>query len=273
MASIEYIQKRIAGKEKELDKLNKKLARIRKVEAQNWEDPNPYYYGPRDLKYTLRDIEEAQKALDDYKAQLAAEEEKAASRDVPAILEFLEAWKARVFAYYDADLREAFEEQDRVIALGKEIQKHTWGTPEYNAARKAYEEASKENYAKHHGYYRDLTPEEKKMPKYRYEYRIKIEDGEWEHLGRYFQSTYEESIAKLQKDLDEEANRKYDFIIERTTAITGKITDASGLRIGAKEDLNGYIIGEKGTAKVQTIGAGGYNIQCFHFRTLINEMN
>lgn len=272
MASIEFIQKRIAGAESKLDKLNKKLARIRKVEAQNWEDPNPYYYGPRDLKYTLRDIEEAQKALDGYKAQLAAEEEKAQSRNVPAILEFLEAWKKRVFEFYDADLRAAHAEKEAVRKLGRALEGKRYGTPEYEAAHEAYEAASNANYAKHHGYYRELTPEEKKMPKYRYKYRVKIAEGEWEYLSPYFLDTYEESIAKLQKHLDEEANRKYDFIIERTTEITGKITDATGLRIGAKHDLNGYIIGEKGTAKVQTIGAGGYNIQCYHFRTLINKL-
>lgn len=69
-----------------------------------------------------------------------------------------------------------------------------------------------------------------------------------------------------------EADRKYDFIIERTNAIAGKITDATALKVGSKGDLNGYIIGERGRAKVQTIGAGGYNIQCFHFRTLINAI-
>ena len=78
-------------------------------------------------------------------------------------------------------------------------------------------------------------------------------------------------MDKLSKDLDEEANRKYDFIIERTNAIVGEITDASGLSVGSKQDLNGYIVGKRGVAKVQTIGAGGYNVQCFHFRTLIHE--
>lgn len=79
-------------------------------------------------------------------------------------------------------------------------------------------------------------------------------------------------MQQLEKDLNEEANRKYDFIIERTNAIAGEITDASGLSIGSKQDLNGFIVGTRGTAKVQTIGAGGYNIQCFHFRTLINAV-
>ena len=77
------------------------------------------------------------------------------------------------------------------------------------------------------------------------------------------------TIEFIQKRI--EADRKYDFIIERTNAIVGKITDAAGLTIGAKDDLNGFIIGDKGTAKVTTIGAGGYNIQCYHFRTLIRE--
>lgn len=271
MAKVEFLQKRIEGKEKELDKLNKKLARIRKVEAQNWEDPNPYYYNQYDLRRTLKDIDEVQKALDDYKAKLAVEEEKAQSRNVPAILEFLEDWKRRVFGYYDKGLKAAFEEREKVYKLGRATEGLRYGTLEYKEAREAYEKAHKAYYAKLHGYYRDLTPEEKKMPEYRYKHQIKIKEGEWEYIDHYFLQTYEESIAKLQADLNEEANRKYDFIIERTTEITGKITDASGLGIGAKGDLNGYIIGEKGTAKVQTIGAGGYNIQCFHFRTLINK--
>lgn len=270
MASIEFIQKRIAGKEKEIEKINKKIERIRKAEATGWE-VNPYYYSESDLKYALRDLEEAQEGLAGYRAQLAVEHEKAQSRNVPAILEFLEGWKKRVFASYDADLREAFEEKAKVRQLSWELAKQSYGTPEYEAAKKAYEEASKANYAKHHGYFRNLTPEEKKLPKYRYAYNIKIKEGEWEYLRHFFLGTYEESVAKLQKELAEEANRKYDFIVERATEITGKITDASGLKVGAKDDLNGYIIGERGTAKVQTIGAGGYNIQCFHFRTLINE--
>ena len=48
-------------------------------------------------------------------------------------------------------------------------------------------------------------------------------------------------------------------------------TDASGLEVGAKGELNGLVNGTRGVARVTTIGAGGYNIQCFHFRTLVKD--
>ena len=77
----------------------------------------------------------------------------------------------------------------------------------------------------------------------------------------------------MNKDLDKEADAKYDDIVNRTIELVGKIIDASNLSIGMKGDLNGVIEGEKGKAKVETIGAGGYNIQCFHFRTLIHLLS
>ena len=59
-------------------------------------------------------------------------------------------------------------------------------------------------------------------------------------------------------------------LYNRVRAITGKILDASNIRWGGK-CLDGYIIGEQGTAEVETIGAGGYNIQRYHLRTLVKE--
>lgn len=273
MAKIETIQKRITGKEKELDKLNKKLARIRKVEAQNWEDPNPYYYSEYDLKRCLKDIEEVQKALDDYKAQMTAAIEKANSRNVKVIVDFLEMWKARVFEYYTEGvnaLNAYYAEKQKLDDLRSKIKEEYWFTDK-TPEQIAYTEARGIFWKKCHGYY-----ETRLKPDYwgkMRETEVKVHDGEYEWLNPYTnEDTLEKAIERLNADLVEEANRKYDFIIDRTNKITGTITDASNLKIGAKQDLNGYIIGEKGTAKVQTIGAGGYNIQCFHFRTIINEM-
>lgn len=269
MASIEFITKRIAGKEKELEKLNKKMERIRKAEATGWK-VNPYYYSDYDIRVTTRDIEDAQKALEDYKAQLVAETEKSNSRNVEIILTFLESWKARVRWYYTAGLTDYYSEKEAIRDLYKKIDHYSYCGAK-SAEQIEYENANKEFRNKCGGYFEKQPYADRKGEiKYR---EVKVKDGEYEYLRAYtVETTLEGAVARLEKDLVQEANRKYDFIIERTNKIVGTITDASNLKIGAKDDLNGYIIGERGVAKVQTIGAGGYNIQCFHFRTLINSM-
>ena len=271
MASVEFIQRRIDGKEKELDKLTKKLARIRKAEAGNWETNNPYYYSEYDLKYCLKDIEAAQKALDEYKAQLTTETEKANSRNVQIIIDFLEMWKEECRSFYIPGLKAYFADQKAVREAYIVAQRSPYGSTEYREAYAKFEALNAQFRIDRIGKYERKTfinrwgKEDHK--------EVKVRDGKYEFLNPYSnEKTLEEAIARLEKDLIQEANRKYDFIIERTNAIVGTITDASCLEIGEKHDLNGYIIGTKGTAKVQTIGAGGYNIQCFHFRTLINEM-
>ena len=254
MASIEFIIERIEGKQKEITKLETKLARIEKAKESNWEI-NPYYYDESDLKWTLKDLEAARSALEKYTAQLAAETEKANSRNVPAILEFLENWKKRVMEYYT----ERFE-------------KYLEAKEEYN------QESSKYVDWYNHGGRKDANRKEieEKHRQYRKEWNSK-----WGEMERYEllvfnreTGTYEYRFdrERLQKELDQEANAKYDDIINRTNEICGTITDARGLYVGNKGDLDGVIIGERGKAKVQTIGAGGYNIQCFHFRTLIHEL-
>ena len=272
MASMEFIKKRIEGKEKELDKLEKKLVRIRKAEAGNWETNNPYYYNEHDLKWCLKDIEAAQKALEDYKAQLVAETEKANSRNVQIIIDFLEMWKAKVRKYYTKGLKDYYTDKEAVTTAYRNLsKKFQYGTPEYKEASASFEAIQKRFRIDCYGKYekREFINRWGKPDST----EVKVAEGKYEYLNPYTnERTFEEATAKLEKDLIQEANRKYDFIIERTNAIVGTITDASNLKIGAKDDLNGFIIGTKGTAKVQTIGAGGYNIQCFHFRTLINKM-
>jgi hypothetical protein len=269
MASLEFIQKRITGKERELEKLNKKLERIRKVEAQNWEDPNPYYYSKHDLEVTLRDIADAQKALDAYKAQLESETEKAASRNVHVIIEFLDNWRERVLEFHSEKFEEYYKEKQLVRDLYNKAYGSFYKSPK-TPETEAYEAAKEVFNAKCYGYFekREFTNRWGHL-----DYTsIKVRDGEYEWLKPYINEySLSAAMAKLKKDVDKEWIRKYDFIIERTNAIVGQITDASNLKIGAKHDLNGFIIGTKGTAKVQTIDAGGYNIQCYHFRTLISK--
>lgn len=270
MASIEFITKRIEGKEKEIKKLESKLSRIEKAQASNWEN-NPYYYDESDLKWTLKDLETARVALDGYRAQLATETEKANSRNVPAILDFLEAWKEQVTEFYRVGLVEYYETEKVLSDLYAAFCNSHYGTPEREAAEKAYTEARDKFKGRLCGYFHEE----------RYEWRghvhtkkVKDRDGEIEYIKPYnCERTIDAAMAKLAKDLKREAEIKYDDIIERTNRVCGQIVDASGLRVGSSRgELNGVIIGERGKARVESILAGGYNIQCLHIRTLIHEM-
>lgn len=223
------------------------------------DDAYDAYWLECDVDSLLEDIRRGQKEIDEtaeklvtYKAELESAEEKANSRDVQVILDFLKLWKEKVEAYYTMYFSNFLEAEKEYIKFSRSYAE--WYNTNYSL-RGTEEDKQKRN-------------EQKQM-------QAEFNDR-WSHYFPYLirddQGNHQLDLVKLQKDLVNEANRKYDFIIERTNAIVGQITDASELTIGDKDDLNGYIIGTKGIAKVQTIGAGGYNIQCFHFRTLINKV-
>ena len=241
MASIEFITKKVTNKENEIKKLEKKLERIEKAKAGNWEVNNPYGYYELDLTRTVKELAKAKEALIAYQAELATAQEKANSRNIEAILKFLEAWKERVVEYYKTSIVTFFEELEKNEALDEEYKNTRFRDPRYKELRKEHVEREARFWKR------------------------------WNFIREYIYSYSEKTLdmETLLKDLNREAEAKYDFIIERTNDIVGQITDASDLKIGKNDELNGLIKGTRGTAMVETIGAGGYNIQCYHFRTLI----
>ena len=78
--------------------------------------------------------------------------------------------------------------------------------------------------------------------------------------------------SKLEEILLKDCKARYFELVNEVTDITGIIKDATNLAIHGGE-LNGIIIGEKGKAKVQTFSAGGWRIQCFHYRTRVDKVN
>lgn len=234
MASVEYITKRIEGKQKEISKLEKKLARIIKAQESNWEN-NPYYYSESDLKWTTKDLEAAKEALAKYEADLVTETEKDNSRNVEAIISFLNGWADRVYDWYCKEFA------NYQVALADFRMKN----------EKLMDSTSMDDYRE-------------------YKKAKKIFDSRWNILYPYIDSKKFDTV-KLRKELEQEKKAKYDDIINRANAICGTIKDATGLSVGEKGELNGLVIGERTNARINTIGAGGYNIQCFHFRTLIHE--
>ena len=60
-------------------------------------------------------------------------------------------------------------------------------------------------------------------------------------------------------------------LYSRINLITGEVTDWSGIHYGGKA-LNGVVRGQLGSVRVESILAGGYNIQRLHVRVLVHEI-
>lgn len=262
--TIETLKDRIAKAEAKIEKKQGTIARYQKTIANKKAKiaKTTDKYEIEWLEYDIenaqegisnaeKEIEETTKKLNEYKEALKEEEEKANSRNIQVIIDFLNNWKENVKNFYIASVDRWVETLGDYYKADKEFcnwfNSH-WKERNDKELMKKMEEPSKEAKAIH---------------------------SQYNYLDRYMEwkgGKYVLNMELLQKDLDVEADRKYDFIIERTNKIVGQITDAGNLRVGEKGDLNGFIIGTRGKAKVQTIDAGGWNIQCYHFRTLINEV-
>lgn len=90
----------------------------------------------------------------------------------------------------------------------------------------------------------------------------------------YMDSIYDEEkrLAWLEDTLEQERKAKLLDLIFRISKVVGEIEDATYLKINEKGNLDGFVIGNKGKARVETIGAGGWNIQCWHYRTLVKPV-
>jgi len=66
-----------------------------------------------------------------------------------------------------------------------------------------------------------------------------------------------------------EGERKKKQLIARVEKKGGEIVDASSLNIGHDGSLNGFVECTEKNVSVSTIYAGGYNIQCLHYRVLV----
>lgn len=78
---------------------------------------------------------------------------------------------------------------------------------------------------------------------------------------------------RLNKIIEREAESKKVILIKRVNKEVGKIVKALDLKVGVNGELNGKIQGENGICKIETIYAGGYNIQCLHYRVLVKKVS
>lgn len=120
-------------------------------------------------------------------------------------------------------------------------------------------------------YYADIDNFTKSITTIKNDYYYPNPDNRFEYYYKPVSYTVDEE--KLNKTIAQEKLNKYYDLCNRITAEVGEIIDASGLSIGnQKGELNGIVKGTEGTARVETISAGGYNIQCFHYRVLVHKI-
>lgn len=101
----------------------------------------------------------------------------------------------------------------------------------------------------------------------RKEYYDRVRDFHHKHMDWRIKDKSEEEIMK------DNAKGAHLYVLDlyrRVYDITGEITAWEDLHANGVA-LNGFVIGKAGRAEVETILAGGYNIQRLHCRTLVHS--
>lgn len=235
-----------------------------------------------DIKGATEKLQDAERILAGWKEKLdiAINEEMVIQDLVPQVIQdFLEAWKQNVFQWYCQRYEEFLDLRADLRRQVREVRLEAYRTvPEYERYRKFQEE-----------YQDGAEPDDSTLinmwPRKPMEDLLKereLDDKTVQKKLKNFGDIVifkmlefrdpEKREAWLDGFLEEEKKAKLLHLVGRISDITGPITDARGIYIYAG-DLNGVVLGEKGAAKVNTIGAGGYNIQCYHYRMLVHDVS
>lgn len=271
--TIEQLQDRIDKKEQDIAKIEKRIKKWQDSKNEegclkrydflfNWgkteEDILSQNYEEylkdcdNEIRRAERDLEDAKVTLNKYKnlMNLENEKENKFGQRVEVIWNFLLDFKKMCTEWYIRNAKKYFElKQGYADAKQKFYDEHN-GKPSYWAEREWKEI-----------YYRPVGALTPSITKLKTDYK----DREVIYTG------YTVDEEKLEKYLSDDIKARYLKLIDEVTAITGVITDAKNLNIDNGE-LNGIIIGENGKAKVNTFSAGGWNIQCFHYRTKVTRV-
>lgn len=77
--------------------------------------------------------------------------------------------------------------------------------------------------------------------------------------------------AEIRKNADKSAESTIMDLYYRVLHVTGKIISWKNVSLHTGV-LNGFFTGEEGTARVESVEAGGWNIQRWHLRALVHEI-
>ena len=264
-ALIEKKQSWIKKKQSEIDDLNNGLVDQERewlrYDIKSLED---------DIRRANNEIAEANKRIEELNTKQKILDEKAANRNIKPILEFLEKYKELVIEYYEKGIKEYYEAKKEYYDYCKSLGYFL------SEAEQAKKEELLVKFNKVRGWTDYNVPNPDYNPNIKWSSKtMKVHyDGTAEYAERFYkpENDYIGAMNRLTNEIKKDCENKYDRLVDEVMYYTGKITDASHLRVNAKGELDGYVIGEKGKARVHTEGAAGYNIQRFHYRTYVNVL-
>lgn len=231
----------------------------------------------RTIEEAAKKVEEAEQVARNWEEKLGAQITRDAFIEANApqvIKDFLENWKASAVEYYRKRRIDFIEFRKELKQKEREARLEALRTlPELERARELHKDEEPSDYVLANLWPRKPVDELLKARGLDY-YSIKAKlaarsDAITDRLLSIRDEAERE--AWLENTMEEEKKAKLADLINRINKVVGTITDASGLYIGDKGEINGYVVGTESRAKIETIGAGGYNIVCFHFRTLVHE--
>ena len=240
---------RLVNATAQVEKIGKTLERHHKTLAKK-EAALSEAKGEHEIYWARCDVHSAQEAISDNEKKLAqakanvvkyteavkVETEKNNVPMVPSVEKFLDSWKQSYITFYKGQVEA------------------------YRNARAALSEKQKAT-----------PPADKKERIAQAEERNAL-DIKFGVMVMHFSSYGCDSDARIETEAERERKNKRIDLYHRCMAVVGPITDASNLREGDNGSINGCVIGEAGKAWVETITAGGYNIQCLHYRVLVQPM-
>lgn len=189
-----------------------------------------------DAKNAEKKLAEAQKVVENWKGRLERqlEVERTLQTEIPEVFQQVSQELANLWTQWDIDSRE------RMKIRKKELEK------EYKADDDSYSRFDINAY--------------------------RAFSNAWRNLYSYSREEYlthtDEEFMKINKKSAE------DWLLDlynRVYNITGPIVDCSDIHWSGKA-LNGIVVGENGSAEVETIDAGGWNIQRYHLRVLVKPL-
>ena len=278
--------------------------------AQLYFDISTFYdYGKwtsNPIVQTQKGIEELEERCQKYRDEIAKEEKKVADRkasieansvsmngkDINVIVEFLNNWEKevtdhfmKVFDKYVNEANKYYEENvkglveykfENTWGLSIEDLEKLWLTSEYTKYYPTWMDYNKAPYRNDcYKVIHEVLDDAKET--YNSIFNTKVIEKYAKTLHNPKKEVYETNIRKA---IANEKNRKYDQLIEDVEHICGKIIDMSHIKVGAKGDLEGYVIGTDGECELWTKGCGGFNEnvivnvkhgQIFHFRFYVKR--